>query len=900
MDFDGCVEDGAFTVNCLADIREVVDSLKKNYPGIRKLVIDAKGVGDVRRKKITLSEMEALASLTSLVELDLRNCSPAHHKVLECLANSNLTNLEILDVCNFKVGHMGARALANGMTNLTSLTLSSNSIGNEGVEALASGNLTNLTELILHNCSIGNEGVEALAKSNLINLTSLILDNNNIGNEGVEALAKGNLVNLEHLQLDNNNDIGDRGARALANGNLINLEYFALCCNQIGPEGVSALARSVMTRLDELHLRDNEVGDGGAFALANGNLKNLRHLTLSNSEIGMQGVQILARGNLSGLFSLNLSHNDIGDDGAKALAQGNLTNLIELNLAACDISDIGIESIIYGKEDEHLPSLKMLTYFSDTSLDGKAKLNSISDCAISRLRSVGIGNMVPYQGSVGTSHRCYQANVATSSGFGESYGESAMALPRHTQVSTRASESVGQADNRPNSNFSLYQHHPAGAVASHSYGALRGSSGSQHGPNSNFSQYAQKGSKASSNLSKVTKKTAHKLKNRTLYNLYPSQATMGTSGSASQVDNQHSHYQSYQGSAEASSSYQHRPAGAAASHSYGALRGSSGSQYDPNSNSNSHYHQAGVSVSSDRGGPYEGIMHKSKADGADRENLNTPDPYEVLRNQDRALAETPALFQFDSWETSQSVNQGGVVQYSGSKDRVTDTPMTAFSRRFGNINPGSFPSNEDVEKQLSSLSDHDMEILQPVDQCNSGLDPNSNRQFYPVASGSKDLSHGGPSNPAYQQNVSTHSGPYLMHGGSRMARQDPCSNRMGARSQPSLESQHGPIRVGGDGEWAPLLPAMHSLQKMRALFGGVDVNAQAAASHSYGALQGSSGSQYDPNSNSSYGRSYGEGAVALPGYSQMSMEASESVGRADHLPDSRLSDINVHKSGVNR
>ncbi|KAB7499921.1 Ankyrin repeat domain-containing protein 7 [Armadillidium nasatum] len=107
---------------------------------------------------------------------------------------------------------------------------------------------------------------------------------------------------------------------------------------------------------------------------------------------------------------------------------------------------------------------------------------------------------------------------------------------------------------------------------------------------------------------------------------------------------------------------------------------------------------------------------------------------------------------------SQFVNQGGVVQYSGSEDRVTDTPMTAIYRRFDNINPGSFLSNEDVEKQLSSPSDHNMEVLQPVDQCNIGLDPNS--------------------------------------------------NRMGARSQPSLESQQGSIKVGDDGEWTILHKAL--------------------------------------------------------------------------------------------
>ncbi|WP_458694884.1 TomO hydrophobic C-terminal domain-containing protein, partial [Wolbachia endosymbiont of Laodelphax striatellus] len=99
------------------------------------------------------------------------------------------------------------------LTNLTSLTLSINNIGEEGAKALANGNLTNLTSLRLYKSNIGEEGAKALANGNLTNLTSLTLSINNIGDEGAKALANGNLTNLTSLTLWDKN-VGEEGAKA--------------------------------------------------------------------------------------------------------------------------------------------------------------------------------------------------------------------------------------------------------------------------------------------------------------------------------------------------------------------------------------------------------------------------------------------------------------------------------------------------------------------------------------------------------------------------------------------------------------------------------------------------------------------------------------------------------------
>ncbi len=121
----------------------------------------------------------------------------------------------------------------------------------------------------------------------------------------------------------------------------------------------------------------------------------------------------------------------------------------------------------------------------------------------------------------------YQGSAVSSSSYGRSYGEYRVPLLNsyNSQMNMESSEFVNQADNRPDSNFSLYQHHPAGAAASHSYGALQGSGSSQYDQNSNFYQHV------SSDRGGMYGESAMALPRY-------SQIGTGASGSASQVDNQ--------------------------------------------------------------------------------------------------------------------------------------------------------------------------------------------------------------------------------------------------------------------------------------------------------------------------------------------------------------------------
>jgi hypothetical protein len=104
---------------------------------------------------------------------------------------------------------------------ITTLKLSANDIGDEGVIALSQALARNaaITNLNLAFNNIGDEGVEALARILARNttITNLNLSFNNIGDKGVEALSQALAINttITTLNLSSNN-IKDRGGKLLA------------------------------------------------------------------------------------------------------------------------------------------------------------------------------------------------------------------------------------------------------------------------------------------------------------------------------------------------------------------------------------------------------------------------------------------------------------------------------------------------------------------------------------------------------------------------------------------------------------------------------------------------------------------------------------------------------------
>lgn len=122
----------------------------------------------------------------------------------------------------------------------------------------------------------------------LKNITSLIVTHNELGVEGIRLLAESTVFGqVEYLHLGSNN-MGDEGVAILARAEVFSkVHTLNLECNKIAAEGARALAASpVFTQLTSLNLVDNRIGDEGAQALADSdNFANLEYLHLGGNRI---------------------------------------------------------------------------------------------------------------------------------------------------------------------------------------------------------------------------------------------------------------------------------------------------------------------------------------------------------------------------------------------------------------------------------------------------------------------------------------------------------------------------------------------------------------------------------------------------------------------------------------
>jgi hypothetical protein len=148
---------------------------------------------------------------------------PTVRRVLAAVV-ANAGELRTLNLNQNKLDAEDARALANSLMKttamVTSVDLRANSIGDDGVKAIAEALKINavVTKLLLFRNNFGDDGAKAIAEALKVNavVTTLFLDNNNIGYEGAKAIAEALKVNavLTKLHLEYNS-MGDAGKQAV-------------------------------------------------------------------------------------------------------------------------------------------------------------------------------------------------------------------------------------------------------------------------------------------------------------------------------------------------------------------------------------------------------------------------------------------------------------------------------------------------------------------------------------------------------------------------------------------------------------------------------------------------------------------------------------------------------------
>ena len=201
-----------------------------------------------------------------------------------------LRHLNGLVLLGLKLGDFGARAIAEHLTQLTSLDVGNNRICEAGARAIAE-HLTQLTSLNVCDNQIGEAGARAIAE-HLTQLTSLNVCNNQIGEAGARAIAE-HLTQLTSLNADDTDvidaefgdvNIGDAGARAIAES-LTELQVLSLDGNSVGQPTIDELGKR-LRRLTNLSIaRNKDVRDIGPLA----DLAALRRLDVTNTSVSDLG-----------------------------------------------------------------------------------------------------------------------------------------------------------------------------------------------------------------------------------------------------------------------------------------------------------------------------------------------------------------------------------------------------------------------------------------------------------------------------------------------------------------------------------------------------------------------------------------------------------------------------------
>eukprot|EP01060_Flectonema_neradi_P025091 TRINITY_DN3392_c0_g2_i1.p1 TRINITY_DN3392_c0_g2~~TRINITY_DN3392_c0_g2_i1.p1 ORF type:complete len:630 (+),score=126.17 TRINITY_DN3392_c0_g2_i1:64-1890(+) len=284
--------------------------------------------------------------------------------------------------------------LLSPMTDLTSLKLSGNKLGDVGVTALASSlqSATKLEQLFLNDCDITDAGLRAFGtcfrksrndpNSGLASLSVLGLRHNHITPIGAKCLAavlsnKDDYnCNIADLQL-RGNPIGDEGVHYLSSSLLSNsqLKNIELRCTELTAAAVKHLTNFDNCRyVSSLNLNDNTVGDEGVIELTSSSVAtgNIKTLGLKNNSISHVGGSALCAALRSGVLKntvgIDISSNALGDLFASELAKSLRVNrtLQSIDINNCLITNTGAVAIAAALSESTLSHLDFSHNVSDS------------------------------------------------------------------------------------------------------------------------------------------------------------------------------------------------------------------------------------------------------------------------------------------------------------------------------------------------------------------------------------------------------------------------------------------------------------------------------------------------------------------------------------------------------
>ncbi|KAG7390661.1 Leucine-rich repeat-containing protein 34 [Phytophthora pseudosyringae] len=337
-----------------------------------------------------LQKLASPKTAKSLYVMSTRSISDADFVKLASSISSN-TLLEELYLSGHELGPLGLQAFADCLaanTTLRHLSLGSEKLGDEAVRVLCAGLARNpqsgLQLWDLEFKSLSADGASAVAEllKNNRSLTTVSLSRNQIGDQGVRELAQGLSENaasgVNELLLT---DVGISGAGLDHLAALVEKENCSLTTMQLSFNGMESAssaffdALATNTSVTKLQLKECKLSDEHVAALAAALTQNatLAEVDLSDNELTQAACASLANGlrENKALKILRINNNKGQDEGAALLADvlaAHNTTLTYLDMGNNGLTGIGMTPLLKAQ------SLTQLHLFNNKLGEGLSEL----------------------------------------------------------------------------------------------------------------------------------------------------------------------------------------------------------------------------------------------------------------------------------------------------------------------------------------------------------------------------------------------------------------------------------------------------------------------------------------------------------------------------------------------
>ncbi|QJW99229.1 TIGR02996 domain-containing protein [Frigoriglobus tundricola] len=248
------------------------------------------------------------------------------------------------------------------LTNLKSLRLPSNNLGNPGLRAISqAATLTALEELdfsslarherYIHDPVIRAAGMRALMDwPGMASVRTLNLNGNDMSRDGLRALLRSpHAAGIKALSLRDTRLDGQALGELDAANSQLRLDVLDLGQNVLKDLGAESVALAPCLReLKALRLDRCEIRLSGArlFVKKAFFLNHLRTLDVGHNHFGSGGLEALLARGPEALHTLHMRDNDLFDGGAEVLAESPASNgLVELDLSQNQLKDAAARTL---------------------------------------------------------------------------------------------------------------------------------------------------------------------------------------------------------------------------------------------------------------------------------------------------------------------------------------------------------------------------------------------------------------------------------------------------------------------------------------------------------------------------------------------------------------------------